>query len=98
MKESHWCLRNKRNGKPVAVGLLDKQLLVGLDSPIELCNWWEDKKDAEWLLGFLNQRGEFDELRVDALAENEELSIPAIRDKARFEEAVQAFKDLGVLK
>jgi hypothetical protein len=98
MSGARWCLRNKRNGKPAAVGLLDKQVIVGLDSPIDVCNWWEDRKDAEWLLDFLNQNGEFDELRVDALAESEELSIPAIRDKACFEEALQAFKDLGVLK
>ena len=97
MSEARWCLRNKRNGKPVAVGLLDKQVIVGLDSPIEACNWWEDRKDAEWLLDFLNRNGEFDELRVDALAEKEELSIPAIRDEACLEEALQAFSDLGVI-
>jgi hypothetical protein len=96
MRKFHWCLRNKGNGKPVAIGLLDKQLIVGLDCQIEACNWWSDKKNAEWVLDYLNQRGEFKELQVDMLTEREELSIPAIRDSVRWEEAVQAFKDLGI--
>lgn len=96
MDETFYCIRNKANNKPVAIGLLGNKLIISNDCPLQACNIWSEKEDCEWVLSFLNKSNECSDLQVSKLTKKECLEIPSIRDRHYLLEAIGAFKNLGI--
>ena len=102
MTDNLYCIRYKKNNKPVAIALdpNGKHILIDNEHCIETCNYWWEKSNAEEIIDicFQTDKDFKNQYYADKLTENELCEVIGIDDSKYFTMVAEEFKKIGVIK